>query len=217
MDGESGVPQGVDVAALAKIAPALRSVIDAGDLSGFVTLIWRKGEELQFNAIGKRDIEAGLPMTRDTLFRIASMTKPVTSVAALMLMEEGKLRLEDPITKWVPELANRRVLKNAEGSLDDTYPAPRDITIEDLLTHRSGLAYAFSSVGPIAHAYQKALGDPLGTDRDPDDWMRALAALPLLYPPGERMHYSHSTEVLGYLVGRIAGMPFREFLLRRVF
>ena len=207
----------VDKAAFATIEPALQAVIDSGDLSGAVTLVWRGGEELQFTAIGKRDIEAGLPMTRDTLFRIASMTKPITSVAALMLMEEGKLALEDPITKWAPEFSNMRVLKDAAGALDDTYPAPRDITIEDLMTHRSGLAYAFSSVGPIAHAYQKALGDPLGTDRDPDDWMRALAALPLLYPPGERMHYSHSTEVLGYLVGRIAGMPFREFLLRRVF
>src|SRR5215469_3580031 len=188
---------------LALIPPMLQQVVDAGDLSGFVTLIYRKGDVAQLNTIGNRDIESKAPMARDTLFRIASMSKPVTSVAVLMLMEEGKLKLEDPITKWVPELANRRVLKNAEGALDDTYPAPRDITIEDLMTHRSGLAYAFSSVGPIAHAYQKALGDPLGTDRDPDDWMRALAALPLLYPPGERMHYSHSTEVLGYLVGRI--------------
>jgi CubicO group peptidase (beta-lactamase class C family) len=207
----------VDKAAFATIEPALQAVIDSGDLSGAVTLVWRGGEELQFTAIGKRDIEAGLPMTRDTLFRIASMTKPITSAAALMLMEEGKLALEDPITKWAPEFSNMRVLKDAAGALDDTYPAPRDITIEDLMTHRSGLAYAFSSVGPIAHAYQKALGDPLGTDRDPDDWMRALAALPLLYPPGERMHYSHSTEVLGYLVGRIAGMPFRDFLSRRIF
>ena len=207
----------VDKAAFATIEPALQAVIDSGDLSGAVTLVWRGGEELQFTAIGKRDIEAGLPMTRDTLFRIASMTKPITSVAALMLMEEGKLALEDPITKWAPEFSNMRVMKDAAGAVDDTYPAARDITIEDLMTHRSGLAYAFSSVGPIAHAYQKALGDPFRADRSPDDWMKALSELPLLYPPGDHFHYSHSTDVLGYLVGRIAGMPFRDFLFRRIF
>ena len=89
------------------------------------------------------------------------MTKPVTSVAALMLMEEGKLRLDDPITKWLPEFADMEVLKDAQGPVDETYPAPRDITVEDLMTHRSGLAYGFTSIGPIAHAHQKALGDVL--------------------------------------------------------
>src|SRR5580698_4447722 len=112
MDGETGTLQGVDQAALAQIAPALQGVIDAGDLSGFVTLIWRRGEEVQFNALGQRDIERGAPMTRDTLFRIASMTKPITSVAALMLIEEGKLSLSDPITKWMPEFAGMKVLKD---------------------------------------------------------------------------------------------------------
>ena len=144
---------------LALIPPMLQNVVDAGDLSGFVTLIFHKGEIVQVNTIGHRDIATKAPMTRDTLFRIASMTKPVTSVAALMLMEEGKLRLDDPITKWLPEFADMRVLKKADGPLDDTYPAPRAITIEDLFTHRSGLSYAFSAIGPIAKAYDKALGD----------------------------------------------------------
>jgi CubicO group peptidase (beta-lactamase class C family) len=217
MDGDTGTLQGVDQAALAQIAPALQGVIDAGDLSGFVTLIWRKGGELQFNALGHRDIEAGKPMTRDTLFRIASMTKPVTSIAAMMLMEEGKLRLDDPISKWAPEFAEMRVLKNAEGPLDDTYPAPRQITVEDLMTHRSGLAYGFTSIGPIAYAYQNALGDVLTNDMSSDAWLAALAKLPLSYPPGERFHYSHATDVLGFLVGRIAGMDFRDFLFKRIF
>jgi CubicO group peptidase (beta-lactamase class C family) len=217
MDGETGTLQGVDQAALAKIAPALQGVIDAGDLSGFVTLIWRKGEELQFNALGKRDIASGAPMTRDTLFRIASMTKPVTSVAALMLMEEGKLRLDDPISKWMPEFADLRVLKDAQGPVEDTYPAPRAITVEDLMTHRSGLAYGFTSIGPIAYAYQKALGDVLAAEMGADAWLSALGKLPLSYPPGERFHYSHATDVLGFLVGRISGMDFRDFLFKRIF
>ncbi|HTW36916.1 MAG TPA: serine hydrolase domain-containing protein [Rhizomicrobium sp.] len=202
---------------LALIPPMMQNVVDAGDLSGFVTLLFRKGEIAQVNTIGHRDIATKAPMTRDTLFRIASMTKPVTSVAAMMLMEEGKLRLEDPITKWVPELADRRVLKNAEGSLDDTYPSPRDITIEDLFTHRSGLSYAFSAVGPIAKAYDKALGDVLNSNTTPDAWLKALATLPLLYSPGERFHYSVSTDVLGFIVGRVETKPFRDVLMERVF
>jgi CubicO group peptidase (beta-lactamase class C family) len=217
MDGETGTLQGVDQSSLAKIAPALQGVIDAGDLSGFVTLIWRGGEELQFNALGHRDIDAGLPMTRDTLFRIASMTKPVTSVAALMLMEEGKLRLEDPITKWMPEFADMKVLKDAQGPVEDTYPSPRDITVEDLMTHRAGLAYGFTSIGPIAYAHQRALGDVLTNDMGSDAWLAALGGLPLSYPPGERFHYSHATDVLGFLVGRVSGMDFRDFLFKRIF
>ena len=217
MDGETGTLQGVDQSALAKIAPALQGVIDAGDLSGFVTLIWRGGEELQFNALGHRDIDAGLPMTRDTLFRIASMTKPVTSVAALMLMEEGKLRLEDPITKWMPEFAGMQVLKDPQGPVEAAYPSPREITVEDLFTHRSGLAYGFTSIGPIAYAYQRALGDVLTNNMGPDAWLAALGGLPLSYPPGERFHYSHATDVLGLLVGRVAGTDFRDFLFKRIF
>ena len=217
MDGDTGTLQGVDMAALAKIPPALQGVIDAGDLSGFVTLIWRGGEELQFNALGHRNIETGAPMTRDTLFRIASMTKPITSVALLMLMEEGKVRLDDPITKWLPEFADMRVLKDAQGPVEDAYPAPREITVEDLMTHRSGLAYGFTSIGPIAYAHQKALGDVLTNQMSTDAWLKALGRLPLSYPPGERFHYSHATDVLGFLVGRISGMDFRDFLFKRIF
>lgn len=216
MDNDA-VRAGFSAQKLALIPPMLRGVVDAGDLSGFVTLLFRHGEIAQINTVGLRDIATQAPMTRDTLFRIASMTKPVTSVAALMLMEEGKLRLDDPITKWAPEFADMRVLKNAQGPLDDTYPAPRAITIEDLFTHRSGLAYAFSAVGPISKAYQEALGDPLNNVVTPDAWLAALAKLPLLYPPGERFHYSVSTDVLGFIVGRVEGKPFREVLMERLF
>jgi len=210
-------PKGFSAEGLAKIVPTLQPIVDAGDLSGFVTLLFRHGEIAQINTLGQRDIEKKLPMERDTLFRIASMTKPVTSLAALMLMEEGKFKLEDPITKWAPEFKNVRVLKDAEGPLDQTVPAAREITFDDLFTHRSGLAYGFSSMGPIAHEYQRVLGDVLNSQMTPDDWMQRLATLPLLYQPGERFHYSHSTDVLGFIVGRIAGMPFRDFLMKRIF
>jgi CubicO group peptidase (beta-lactamase class C family) len=202
---------------LAKAPEVLAGVIGAGDLSGAVTLIWRKGEVVQLTCQGKRDLETGAPMERDTLFRIASMTKPITTVAALMLVEEGKLSLDDPITRWAPEFKDMRVLKSATGALEETYPAPRDITVDDLMTHRSGLAYGFTSVGPIAHAHQRALGDVLNAPMTPDAWMAALGALPLSYPPGERFHYSHATDVLGFLVGRVAGMDFRQFVMERIF
>ena len=217
MDGTSVNASGFSAEGLKQIGPTLQGVVDAGHLSGAVTLLWRNGEITDVTAIGKRDLSTGAPMTRDTLFRIASMTKPVTSVAALMLMEEGKLKLDDPITKWAPEFGDMVVLKDAEGPLDETYPAPRDITIEDLMTHRSGLAYGFTSMGPIAHAYQAALGDVLSNAHAPDEWMKALAGLPLSYAPGERFHYSHATDVLGFLIGRIEGKPFRDVLFERIF
>ncbi len=217
MDDASARPAGFDPEALAAASDPIKAAIASGDLAGAVTLVWRQGETLRFDCFGKRDIATGAPMERDTLFRIASMTKPVTSVAVLRLMEEGKLALEDPITKWAPEFANMRVLKNAEGPVDDTVPAERVITIEDLLTHRSGLSYGFTSVGPVAHAYQAALGDVLTIDTEPDEWMRQLAGLPLLYQPGERFQYSHATDVLGFIVGRIVGKPFRDHLIETIF
>jgi CubicO group peptidase (beta-lactamase class C family) len=217
MDGGSVNASGFSAEGLAQIGPALQGVVDNGYLSGAVTLLWRNGEIADVAVVGRRDLATGAPMARDTLFRIASMTKPVTSIAALMLMEEGRLKLDDPITRWAPEFKDMRVLKDAEGPLDQTYPAPRDITIEDLMTHRSGLAYGFTSVGPIAHAYQAALGDVLSNAHAPDEWMAALAGLPLSYAPGERFHYSHATDVLGFLIGRIEGKPFRDVLFERIF
>jgi CubicO group peptidase (beta-lactamase class C family) len=217
MDGTSVNASGFSAEGLAQIEPTLQGVVDNGHLSGAVTLLWRNGEIAHVATVGKRDLATGAPMTRDTLFRIASMTKPVTSIAALMLMEEGKLKLDDPIVEWAPEFKDMAVLKDAEGPLDETYPAPRDITVEDLMTHRSGLAYGFTSTGPIAHAYQAALGDVLSSAHAPDAWMKALAGLPLSYAPGERFHYSHATDVLGFLIGRIEGKPFRDVLFERIF
>jgi CubicO group peptidase (beta-lactamase class C family) len=214
MDKE--ISTGFNAAALAQIAPMMKGVVDAGDLSGMVTLVWRKGQIVQLDTIGKRDIAKDLPMERDTLFRIASMTKPITSVAALMLVEEGRIALSDPITKWLPEFSDMQVLKAANGPLDETTPSPRVITVEDLMTHRSGLAYAFTSSGPIGKAHEDKLGAVLDSPHKPDEWLKRLAGLPLSFPPGARLHYSHSTDVLGFLVGRAAGMSFRDFLMQRI-
>jgi CubicO group peptidase (beta-lactamase class C family) len=217
MDDAAAKISGFDEQVLARAPAPVQAVIDSGDLSGAVTLVWRGGEIAQLETLGLRNIEKALPMTRDTLFRIASMTKPVTSVAAMILIEEGKLTLTDPITEWAPEFKNMRVLTSPTGPVEDTYPAPRDITIDDLMTHRAGLAYGFSSIGPIADAHNKALGDVWNGQPNPDSWLAALGSLPLSFPPGERFHYSHATDVLGFLIGRISGMSFREFLIQRIF
>lgn len=164
------------------------------------------------NAIGRRDITADKPMTRDTIFRIASMTKPVTSVVALMLMEEGKLALEDPISRWAPEFANPVVYVDETT----TRPAAREITVEDLLTQRSGIAYDFTAPASLAKAYRAALGDLFAAPPPVDRWMEKLGALPLATEPGSVFQYGHSTDVLGFIVGRIEGKPFRDVVLERL-
>ncbi|MCK5750632.1 MAG: beta-lactamase family protein, partial [Oricola sp.] len=202
---------------LAAVEPALQGFIDGGELAGVVTLTSRAGEIVQAVELGWSDIEDDRPMRSDALFRIASMTKPITSVAALMLMEEGKIGLNDPVSRWVPELAGLRVLRDPAGPLEDTEPARREITIEDLLTHRSGIAYAPFSEGPLREAYEHALGDPGMNRLTTDEWLDGLGTLPLAYQPGERFHYGHSSDVLGFLIGRIEGQPFRQVLKDRIF
>ncbi|MGV0742558.1 serine hydrolase domain-containing protein [Mycolicibacterium sp. XJ870] len=191
---------------------SIRDAIDAGLLAGAVTLVWQAGKVLQVNALGNRDVDAGLPMERDTVFRIASMTKPVTVAAAMALVEEGKLALTDPVTKWLPELSDMRVLREPRGSLDQTEPARRPITFDDLMTHRSGLAYVFSVLGPLASAYGK-----LSLRQDQDRWLAEVARLPLAHQPGERLTYSHATDVLGIAVSRIEGKPLAQVLAERIF
>lgn len=185
--------------------------IDAGLLAGAVTLVWQGGEVRQVNELGYRDVSAQLPMQRDTIFRIASMTKPVTVAAAMSLIEEGKLALTDRMATWLPELADMRVLAEPRGPLDRTVPAQRYITIDDLMTHRSGLAYMFSVLGPLSDAYRK-----LPTRQDQDRWLSEVAALPLVHQPGERLTYSHATDVLGMALSRIEDKPLSEVLTERV-
>lgn len=190
---------------------SIREVIDTGLLAGAVTMVWRGGEVLQVNELGYRDVHAGLPMERDTVFRIASMSKPVTVAAALTLIEEGRFALSDPVATWLPELADVRVLADPEGPLDRTLPLRRPITFDDLMTHRSGLAYAFSVGPPLSRAYGKLM-----FRQDQDRWLAELAALPLAHQPGERLTYSHATDVLGIALSRIEGKPLSEVLATRI-
>ena len=140
------------------IGTAIQGYVDAGAIAGAATLVWRRGRIVQTASFGRRDLVTGLPVERDTIFRIASMTKPVTTVAALMLLEEGRFALDDPIVDYAPELAEMRVLLDPAGPLDETVEAIRHVTFDDLLTHRSGLTYGDFHRGPIAAAYSEALG-----------------------------------------------------------
>jgi len=190
---------------------SIAEAVDAGLISGAVTLVWHRGNVLQVNEIGQRDVEAKLPMQRDTIFRIASMTKPVTVAAAMALAEEGKLALTDPVSRWLPELTDMQVLIDPSGPLDNTVGARRPITVDDLMTHRSGLAYSFSVGGPISRAYGQ-----VSLRQDQDHWLAEVAALPLVHQPGERLTYSHGTEVLGILISRIEGKSLQTVISERI-
>jgi CubicO group peptidase (beta-lactamase class C family) len=191
---------------------SIREAIDAGLLAGAVTLVCRAGEVLQVNELGYRDVDAGLPMQRDTIFRIASMSKPVTVAAAMSLIEEGRLALTDSVATWLPELADMQVLLDPRGPLDKTTGAQRPITIDDLMTHRSGLAYAFTVLGPLSKAYGR-----MSFRQDQDRWLAELATLPLVHQPGDRLTYSHATDVLGIALSRIEGKSLSDVLSERIF
>ena len=199
------------------ITASISKMVNAGSLAGAATLVWQDGKVLQAAGAGWRNLERKLPVERDTLFRIASMTKPITSTAALMLFEEGRFALNDPITRWAPEFLHMRVLRSSSGALDQTDPAERPITFEDLLTHRSGLTYGDWHSGPLAQAFQEALGGGIDSDVLPDDWIARLAALPLIDQPGTAFHYGHSTDLLGFLIARMEDAPLGDVLKRRIF
>jgi CubicO group peptidase (beta-lactamase class C family) len=202
---------------LDSIEGALQAYVDEGTLAGAATLVWRNGRVVQTTAVGRRDLVTGLPVERDTIFRIASMTKPVTTVAALTLYDEGRFALDEPITRHAPELARLRVLRDPNGPLDQTDAAERPITFGDLLTHRSGLSYGEFHRGPIARACAEALGEAIDNALSPDEWIARLATLPLIDQPGAGFHYGLSTDLLGFLIARLEDAPLGKVLEWRIF
>lgn len=200
-----------------RIEKAVLPEIEAGRLGGAAAMVWRDGEVVETVLLGRRDLNSGLPVERDTLFRIASLTKPVTTVAALTLLDEGRYELDEPITRCAPELTRMRVLRHPEGKLDETDEASRPITFRDLLTHRSGLTYGDFHFGPIALAHAETLGPQIDSSLSPDEWIARLATLPLVDQPGAHFHYGLSTDLLGLLLARLEGLSLGEVLQRRVF
>ena len=200
-----------------EIAGAINDEVASGELAGAAALAWRKGQGVRVATVGRRDLISGAPIERDTIFRLASLTKPVTALAALTLLDAGRFALDDPITACAPEFSRMRVLRDPEGSLDQTVDAARPITFRDLLTHRSGLTYGEFHRGPIRRAYVETLGPTIDNQLTPDEWIARLASLPLIDQPGAAFHYSSSSDLLGFLIARLEGTSLGEVLRRRVF
>ena len=213
---------GLAKAGLERLHEVMAAHVNRGGVPGLVWLFSRRGE-VHFGEAGAVGAEEDYPVAPDTIFRISSLTKPITTVGALILVEECRLRLDDPVDPWLPELAGRRVLPRSGNPLEDTVPAYRPITVRDLLTFRMGLGYDFGSVGPqpaIERMTELGLGiGPPAPDGvpEPDEWMRRLGTVPLMYQPGERWLYNTSADVLGVLVARAAGQSLESFLAERIF
>ena len=209
---------GLSGARLGQLSAALKSDIEKGVIPGATLLVARHGKIAWFESMGVRDPGNRAPMTKDAIFRIYSMSKPITSVAVLMLVEEGKIALADPVSKYIPQLGGLKVgveKPGANGPTLELEPARREITVQDLLRHTSGLTYGFFGPGLVKKAYVDA---KLWEDYPSNaEFVDRLAKLPLLYQPGTTWDYSHSTDVLGRLVEVVSGRTFGEFLTARIF
>src|SRR5215471_17853914 len=197
-----------------RLESAFHEHVARGELAGIVGLVARPGQSVRGIVIGRRDVDRDLPVARDTIFRIASLTKPITTVAALTLLDEGRFDLDDPITRAAPELEHVRVLRDPEGPLDHTVAAARGITFRDLLTHRSGLSVGEFHRGPIRPAYVDTLGPLIDSPLTPGEWIGRLATLPLIDQPGTGFHYGVSTDLLGFLIARLEGESLGQVLAR---
>ena len=202
---------------LERIAGTVQRSIDEKRIAGAVTLVARRGHVAWFKAQGMADREAGKPMRPDTMFRICSMTKPITSAAVMMLYEEGHFLLDDPVSKYLPEFKNPKVLVKPASGAPYTIPATHEITIRDLLRHTSGITYHWNEdLGPMYKDANVASG-LLPYDGTIEDSTKRLAGLPLLFNPGEKFEYSLGVDVLGRLVEVLSGKPLDEFFRTRIF
>ena len=215
---------GLSEARLLRLHKSMTGYVERGEVPGIVTLVSRHGE-VYVEAVGNKSFDAPDPMSRDTICRIASMSKPIMAAATMILLEEGQLRLSDAVQKWLPELADRKVLKRINAPLDETVPAHRPITVRDLLTFTMGFGLLFTATGecPILSAANElqigmspGVYQPQATP-DPDEWIRRLGMLPLMYQPGERWLYGVGSNVLSVLIARVCGQPLETFLRERIF
>jgi CubicO group peptidase (beta-lactamase class C family) len=207
-------------ARLRRMHDVMAGHVSSGRLPGLVTLVSRRGET-HVDAIGMKAFGGKDPMRRDTIFRIASLTKPISAAAAMILVEEAKLWLDDPVDRWLPELANRKVLKRIDGPLEDTVPAKRAITLRDLLTFRLGIGavMVFPARYPIQKAMEEAGIAPSANlpSMAPDELMKRFGSLPLVHQPGEQWMYHSGSDILGVLIARATGKTLETFLRERIF
>ncbi len=216
MSGSGGFSR----ARLGRMSEVMGGHVERGEVAGVVTLLCRHGE-IHVDAVGAQDLRIGTPMRRDTIFRIASMSKPIAAAAAMILVEEAKLRLDEPVDRLLPELADRQVLRTIGSPLEDTMPAQRPITLRDLLTFRLGFGAVMAPPGryPIQQAMAEAglAPGPNPSSLTPDAWIKRFASLPLIHQPGEQWMYHTGSDVLGVLIARAAGMNLPDFLQERIF
>lgn len=214
---------GLPHARIGRMHPVLSGYVERKDMPGLVALVGRH-DDLYVEPLGTMAVGDPAPMKRDTIFRVASITKPVSAVAAMMLVEDCKLRLDESIESWLPELANRRVLKSISSQVDDTVAAQCTITVRDLLTYRMGFGSVLAR--PDTYPIQKLIRDyriggdgPMLPSQAPatEEWLRKLGSLPLLAQPGERWMYQVSGDVLGVLIARVSGQSLGKFMRERIF
>ena len=208
---------GMDSARIARISPLLQQLVDDKRLAGMVTIGARRNRIVHFDAMGYHSIESGEPMAKDAIFRIYSMTKPITGVAMMILYEQGKFSLSDPVERYIPEFADMEVFvaENEDGTLV-TEPAAQPLTIRHLMSHTGGIAYGhMMGEHPIDLRYSaEGVFDP---DSDLTDLVRKIASIPLKFQPGQTFNYSASCEVQGYLVEKLSGQRFGDFLQEQIF
>ena len=203
--------QGFDSERLARMTAITQQYVDEGKLAGVITMVARRGKIVHFEAVGNRGANDPHPLQKDDLFRIYSMTKPITAAAAMQLYEQGKFHLSDPVSKFVPELKDLKVL-NADGELE---PVKREMTMQQLLTHTTGLSYGFNPQGdPVDKHYVDA---ELWKAKDLDDFAAQLGELPLKFHPGDQWHYSVAVDVTGLVVQRLSGQDFDDYLQEHIF
>ena len=217
-DLPSAPPESVGMSSqrLDRLTNGMRALAEQGQISGVVTIVAKDGRVVHFEAAGKRDISPGAPMQTDSIFRIYSMSKPITGVAMMMLMEEGKWQLSDPVAKHIPEFANLKVanIDPDTGAMTEVKP-DHAMTMRELMTHSAGLTYGIFGTTAVDKMYLEA--NVLNPDQPMQAMIDKLAKIPLLFQPGERWHYSVAADVQGYLVEKLSGIPFPEFLDQRIF
>ncbi|MCY3544989.1 MAG: serine hydrolase [Chloroflexi bacterium] len=215
MDMVSPDAVGFSSGRLKRVNKMMQGYIDNGKLASGMTMLARHGKVFHFEPYGALDLESGAPVERDTIFRFYSMTKPITSVAVMMLYEEGRFSLDDPVGKFIPELASMKVYDGMGETGMRLTQQDRPITIRHLLTHTSGLSYGFHQDSPVEEMYRKA--DITPSDGTLQEMVEKLGRLPLVTQPGTKWRYSFATDVLGYLVQVVSGKPFDRFLQDRIF
>jgi len=211
----SAESEGMSAERLARLSAGMKELVDNGRLAGVVTMVSRHGKVVEFDATGKRDIAANAPMQKDSIFRIYSMSKPITGVAMMMLFEEGKWQLNDPVAKYIPEFAKLKVYStDPNGNVvmkDQNHP----VTMRELMSHSGGFTYGFFSQTAVDKLQIEA--DLLNPNNTLDEFIKRVAKLPLNSQPGTEWHYSISVDIQGYIVQKLSGMPFEEFLEKRIF